>query len=65
MWRVVILLWVILAPTLAGIAVMAILAMPSMAGQAMKWIPILALGGAIVALPVSAAIAKVITGRMA
>ncbi len=65
MWRVVILLWVILAPTIAGLAVMVVLGTPALSGQAMKWIPIVAVLGAIVAIPVSAVVAKMITSRMA
>lgn len=65
MWRVTILVWVILAPTLAGVLVMAILTMPSMARELMKWIPIVAATGAIVALPISALVARMITKRLA
>lgn len=66
MWRVVLLLWTILAPTIAGIAITVILAMGSApASQQMRWIVIATVLGAVVALPVSALVAKAITRRMA
>jgi hypothetical protein len=58
MLKVATLIWIMLGTTLAGIAVLAVLATPSLAGQSLKLIPIAALAGAIVALPISAIIAK-------
>jgi hypothetical protein len=61
MFKVGILVWIVLATTLAGLAVTVVLVVPSLNAQAMKFIPIAALAGTIVAIPLSLMIAKRLT----
>lgn len=60
MLKIAVLIWVMLGATLAGIAVVVILNIPSLVGQEFKLIPIVAIIGFLVAIPFSVAIAKVI-----
>lgn len=63
MFRLSILIWIIAGTTLAGIAVTVVLLIPSIQGQQMKYIPIAAAIGAILAIPVSLMAAKAIRSR--
>jgi hypothetical protein len=65
MLRVALLVWIMLGTTLAGIAVMAVLATPSLSADAKSLIPWAAGIGAVVALPISYVVAGMITRRMA
>ncbi|MDE2579276.1 MAG: hypothetical protein KGL46_10750 [Hyphomicrobiales bacterium] len=65
MWRVALMIWLIAAPTLAGILVMAILTVPQWSAQATKWIPIASGLAAVVAIPVAMMVAKAVAGRRA
>lgn len=58
MLKIAILVWLVLATTLAGVAVMVVLSVPSLAGQDMRLIPIAAGIGALVAIPFSLLVAK-------
>lgn len=64
MMKVTVLVWIILGTTLAGSAVLVVLAVPSLSNQAMKWLPLSAIGGFVVAIPFSLMIAKQITAAM-
>ena len=63
MWRLALLLWVIIATVFAGVGLVIVLMIPSMAPQAMKLIPYAALLGAAFAMPVSVLAAKMIASR--
>ena len=67
MVRIAVLLWAIGGTVLAGIAITAILAVPSLAGHAMSYIPYAALAGFIVAIPAAVIVARQIakTGKTA
>lgn len=60
MSRVALIVWTIAAPTLAGIMILVVVAVPSLEVQAMKWIAPAAGIGAVIAVPVSIVIAKMI-----
>lgn len=53
MIRVSLVIWTILGAALAGTAVIAVLAIPSLAAEAMKNIPLAVLAGFVLALPLS------------
>ncbi len=58
MWRVVLLCWVFLAPTLAGVLILVTLLIPALAPELGRWILYAALAGAVIAIPASFAFAK-------
>lgn len=58
MLKIATLVWIVLGTTLAGVAVTAVIAVPSLYDQGMKWIPIAAGIGFVVAIPLAAMIAK-------
>ncbi len=62
MLRLSILLWALLGTTFAGTLILAVVAVPSLAEQAMRLIPWAALAGALLAVPVAVFVAKAITG---
>lgn len=62
MFKIAVLVWVMLATAIAGMAVTAVVATPSLAGQAAFLIPAVFLGGIIVAMPLSYMVAKRIGG---
>ncbi|MFV0279689.1 MAG: hypothetical protein ACK5JM_02870 [Rhodoblastus sp.] len=61
MWRLALLLWVMGATALAGIFIVVVLMTPSLAP--MKFIPVAAGLGAIVAIPAAIVAAKMIRSR--
>lgn len=58
MLKIAILVWLMLATVFAGAAILAVLALPSLAGQDMRLIPIAAGAGAVVAIPFAVLVAK-------
>lgn len=58
MLKIAILVWLMLATTLAGAGVLAVLSIPSLAGQDMRLIPVAAGIGALVAIPFALYIAR-------
>ncbi len=58
MWRVVLLCWVFLAPTLAGVLILVTLLIPALAPELGRWILYAALAEAVIAIPASFAFAK-------
>ncbi len=58
MWWVVLLCWVFLAPTLAGVLILVTLLIPALAPELGRWILYAALAGAVIAVPASFAFAK-------
>lgn len=65
MWRLAIMLWVIGGSVLAGVLVMVVLLVPAWQIMAMKYIPIAAAIGVVVAIPLAIAAAKSISARTA
>ncbi len=61
MTRLAVLLWVMGGTVLAGVAVVVVLMIPSLEGEAMRYIPIAAIAGFIVGIPVALVAAKAIT----
>ena len=53
MIKISLIIWMMLGAALAGTAVIAVLAIPSLAAEAMKNIPFAVLAGFVVALPLS------------
>lgn len=64
MFKVAVLVWVMLATALAGIAVTAVVATPSLAEKASILIPAAFLAGIAVAMPLSYLVAKRIAGNV-
>jgi hypothetical protein len=60
MLKIAAIVWVMIGTVFTGIAVMTILSVPALAAHDMKYLPIAALAGFIVAIPV----AFVVAGRM-
>lgn len=58
MLKIAIIVWLMLATVFAGGAILAVLSVPSLAGQDMRLIPIVAGIGALVAVPVAVLVAK-------
>ena len=52
------LIWIMLGTTLAGILVTVVLVVPSLASDSMRWLPIAAIAGAVIAIPISIMIAN-------
>lgn len=65
MAKVAILVWVMLGVVFAGAAVTVILAMPEFSGRELKLIPMAAIIGYVIALPISFGIARMIVRRAA
>jgi NAD-dependent oxidoreductase involved in siderophore biosynthesis len=59
------LIWIILGTTLAGVGLTIVIATPSLAADSMKYIPWGALGGFVIAMPLSLLIARQIAARRA
>jgi hypothetical protein len=60
MLRLTILLWALAGTALAGTFILAVVSVPGLADQGMRLIPIAAVLGAVVAVPVAAIVARVI-----
>jgi positive regulator of sigma E activity len=58
MLKIASLVWMVLATTLAGIAIIAIVAVPSLAEQAMLLIPVAVVAGVVLAIPLSYLVAR-------
>ena len=65
MTRLAALLWVMGGTVLAGFLVLAVLMTPSLQGQAQRYIPIAAIAGFVVGIPLALSAAKTITRRAA
>jgi hypothetical protein len=62
MLRLSILMWALVGTVLAGVLILTVVSVPSLAAQAMHLIPWAALAGALLAIPLAAVVAKAITG---
>jgi hypothetical protein len=58
MFKVAVVVWIVLGASLAGCAMVAVLAIPSLAAQGMQLIPRAVLAGFVVAIPLSYLIAR-------
>ncbi|QWG25608.1 hypothetical protein KMZ93_12390 [Bradyrhizobium sediminis] len=58
MFKISLIVWIMLGTALAGSAVIAVLAVPSLAAEAMKNIPFAVLAGFAVAMPLSYLVAR-------
>ena len=58
MWRVVVLFWIFIAPTLAGLLVLITLLTPALAPDLGRWIVYAAIAGAILGVPAAIIFAK-------
>ena len=58
MFKIALIVWMIGGTTLAGIAIMVVLAVPSLAVKDMQYIPIAAIVGLVVAVPIAYVVAK-------
>ncbi|HEY8337013.1 MAG TPA: hypothetical protein VIQ05_24730 [Tardiphaga sp.] len=65
MIKIAAVVWIVLGTALAGCALLAVLSIPSLANQGMKLIPMVVLGGFLVAMPLSFLIARKIGRRAA
>jgi putative flippase GtrA len=61
MFRLALLIWVVLGTTLAGLALLVIVVSPDLSSQAMKLIPVAAIAGFVVAIPLSFMVSKRLT----
>ncbi len=58
MFKLALLIWLVLGTTIAGIAVLVVVSDSSLSTQAMKLIPIAAIAGFIIAIPLSLMVSK-------
>ena len=65
MFRIAAIVWIVLAVTLAGIALQVIVTVPSLNDEAAKLIPIACGAAAVIAMPFSYLVARRIAGAMA
>ncbi len=65
MLKIAVIVWMMAGTTLAGIAIMAVLAVPSLAAHDMQYIPLAAIAGFLVAIPLAYVVAKRITALTA
>jgi hypothetical protein len=63
MFKVAVLVWILIGVVGAGIALTVVLAVPSLSVNAMKLLPIVALAGFVVTIPISFVIAKMILAQ--
>jgi hypothetical protein len=61
MFRLALLIWVVLGTTLAGVGVTIVVSNPGLYDQGMKLIPIAAIAGFVIAIPLSFMIGKKIS----
>jgi len=64
MFRVGVLIWALAATVLAGSFITVVLLVPQLDGKAMEYIPMAAALGAVVAIPLSWAVAKSIVSKI-
>jgi hypothetical protein len=58
MFKIAAVVWIMVGTVFAGIAVMTVLTVPALSGHAMQYIPVGAVGGFIVAIPVAFLVAR-------
>lgn len=65
MSKIAILIWIMAGNVLAGIGVIIVLLVPGLMAKPMFYIPLAAIAGYLVAIPLSVAVAKQIAGQTA
>lgn len=65
MFKIALLVWMMAGTTLAGMAIMAVLTVPALAVHDMQYIPIAAVAGFVIAVPVAYFVAKRISALTA
>ncbi len=65
MLKIAVIVWMIAGTVLAGIAIMVVLAVPTLAVHDMRYIPIAAAVGALIAIPLAYVVAKKIVALTA
>ncbi len=65
MFKIALIVWMIAGTTLAGIAIMVVLTVPSLATKDMQYIPFAAVIGFVIAVPLAYVVAKRITALTA
>ena len=65
MWRLTIILFVIMAPTIMGVLILAAMMVPSLQSEPGRWIVIDTASGDFVSIPISFAVAKANSGKPA
>ncbi|KIZ43755.1 MULTISPECIES: hypothetical protein [Rhodopseudomonas] len=58
MIKIAVVIWIVLGASLAGVAMIAVLTIPSLAAEAMRMIPFAVLAGFLVAMPLSFLVAR-------
>jgi hypothetical protein len=58
MLKIAVIIWMIGGTTLAGMAVMAVLVIPALAVHDMQYVPLAAIAGFVVAIPIAYLVAK-------
>jgi hypothetical protein len=64
MIKIAVVVWIVLGTTLAGCGLLTVLSIGPLAAQAMKLLPMVVLGGFVVAMPLSFLIARKIGRRL-
>jgi hypothetical protein len=65
MMKVAAILWIVVGTVLAGSGVVAVLSVPSLASEAIRYLPLVGIAGYLVAVPVALLIAKRLLGQTA
>lgn len=63
MFKVAVLVWILIGVVGAGVALLVVLAVPSLSTNAMKLLPIVAIAGFVVTIPISFVVAKKILAQ--
>lgn len=63
MFKIAVLVWILIGVVGAGVALTVVLAVPSLSANAMKLLPIVAIAGFVVTIPISFVIAKMILAQ--
>jgi hypothetical protein len=58
MMKVAAIIWIVVGTMLAGSGVLAVLSVPSLASDAIRYLPLVGIGGYVAAIPVALLIAK-------
>lgn len=64
MMKVAAILWIVVGTVLAGAGVVAVLSVPSLASEAIRFLPLAGIGGYLVAIPIALLMARRLTGQV-
>jgi len=65
MMKLAVIVWIVVGTVFAGAAVAAVLTVPSLASEALRYLPVAGIGGYLVAMPVAWLLARRMTGPAA